>query len=130
MITHCRLLLHRALHLQRLAPEAHRCLFEVGPSFGMLSARTRAAQPCRSLAVSARPSSARARPRSPAAACWQNAPRRPEAAEPRVEASVPEAEPCAEDTFDWNAKPGPAKFAAFMEAFPADKYGGPAHVPT
>ena len=36
----------------------------------------------------------------------------------------------AEDTFDWNAKPGPAKYAAFMEAFPADKYGGPAYVPT
>ena len=26
-------------------------------------------------------------------------------------------------------KPGPAKFAAFMEALPADKYGGPAYVP-
>ena len=25
--------------------------------------------------------------------------------------------------------PGPAKFAAFMEAFPYEKYGGPAYVP-
>ena len=40
-----------------------------------------------------------------------------------------EAEPRAEDTFDWNATPGPAKYAAFMDAFPADKYGGPAYVP-
>ena len=48
---------------------------------------------------------------------------------PRVEAPTPEAEPCVEDTFDWHAKPGPAKFAAFMEALPADKYGGPAYVP-
>ena len=65
-----------------------------------------------------------------------------EAAEPRVEAPAPaeaepsteapppgKAEPRAEDTFDWNATPGPAKYAAFMEAFPADKYGGPAYVP-
>ena len=49
---------------------------------------------------------------------------------PRVEAPAPEAEPCAEAKFDWNAKPGPAKFAAFMEAFPPEKYGGPAYVPT
>ena len=54
----------------------------------------------------------------------------PADAGPRVEAPAPEAEPCAEATFDWNAKPGPAKYAAFMEAFPADKYGGPAYVPT
>ena len=54
----------------------------------------------------------------------------PADAGPRVEAPAPEAEPCAEDTFDWHAKPGPAKFAAFMEAFPANKYGGPAYVPT
>ena len=65
-----------------------------------------------------------------------------EAAEPRVEAPAPaeaepsteapppgKAEPRAEDTFDWNATPGPAKYAAFMDAFPADKYGGPAYVP-
>ena len=54
----------------------------------------------------------------------------PADAGPRVEAPAPEAEPCAEDTFDWHAKPGPAKFTAFMEAFPANKYGGPAYVPT
>ena len=54
----------------------------------------------------------------------------PADAGPRVEAPAPEAEPCAEDTFDWHAKPGPAKFAAFMEAFPPEKYGGPAYVPT
>ena len=54
----------------------------------------------------------------------------PADAGPRVEAPAPEAEPCAEAKFDWNAKPGPAKFAAFMEALPADKYGGPAYVPT
>ena len=54
----------------------------------------------------------------------------PADAGPRVEAPAPEAEPCAEAKFDWHAKPGPAKFAAFMEAFPADKYGGPAYVPT
>ena len=54
----------------------------------------------------------------------------PADAGPRVEAPAPEAEPCAEDTFDWHAKPGPAKVAAFMEALPADKYGGPAYVPT
>ena len=53
----------------------------------------------------------------------------PADAGPRVEAPAPEAEPCAEDTFDWHAKPGPAKFAAFMEAFPPEKYGGPAYVP-
>ena len=65
-----------------------------------------------------------------------------EAAEPRVEAPAPaeaepstealppgKAEPRAEAKFDWHAKPGPAKFAAFMEALPADKYGGPAYVP-
>ena len=52
-------------------------------------------------------------------------------AEPSTEAPPPgKAEQRAEDTFDWNAKPGPAKFAAFMEAFPAEKYGGPAYVPT
>ena len=58
-----------------------------------------------------------------------------EAAEPRVEAPAPaEAEPSteapppgkaearAEDTFDWHAKPGPAKYAAFMDAFPPEKY--------
>ena len=54
----------------------------------------------------------------------------PADAGPRVEAPAPEAEPCAEAKFDWHAKPGPAKFAAFMDAFPADKYGGPAYVPT
>ena len=54
---------------------------------------------------------------------------RAEVAGPRVEAPAPEAEPCAEAAFDWHAKPGPAKFAAFMEALPADKYGGPAYVP-
>ncbi len=54
----------------------------------------------------------------------------PADAGPRVEAPAPEAEPCAEDNkFDWHAKPGPAKFAAFMEALPAGKYGGPAYVP-
>ena len=53
----------------------------------------------------------------------------PADAGPRVEAPAPEAEPCAEAKFDWHAKPGPAKFAAFMEALPADKYGGPAYVP-
>ena len=53
----------------------------------------------------------------------------PADAGPRVEAPAPEAEPCAEAKFDWHAKPGPAKFAAFMDAFPADKYGGPAYVP-
>ena len=53
----------------------------------------------------------------------------PADAGPHVEASAPEAEPCAEAKFDWNAKPGPAKYAAFMEALPADKYGGPAYVP-
>ena len=54
----------------------------------------------------------------------------PADAGPRVEAPAPEAEPGAEAKFDWHAKPGPAKFAAFMEALPADKYGGPAYVPT
>ena len=54
----------------------------------------------------------------------------PADAGPRVEAPAPEAEPCAEAKFDWNAKPGPAKFAAFMEALPYEKYGGPAYVPT
>ena len=54
----------------------------------------------------------------------------PADAGPRVEAPAPEAEPCAEAKFDWHAKPGPAKFTAFMEALPADKYGGPAYVPT
>ena len=54
----------------------------------------------------------------------------PADAGPRVEAPAPEAEPCAEAKFDWHAKPGPAKFAAFMEAFPYEKYGGPAYVPT
>ena len=53
----------------------------------------------------------------------------PADAGPRVEAPAPEAEPCAEAKFDWHAKPGPAKFAAFMEALPAGKYGGPAYVP-
>ena len=53
----------------------------------------------------------------------------PADAGPRVEAPAPEAEPCAEAKFDWNATPGPAKFAAFMEAFPPEKYGGPAYVP-
>ena len=53
----------------------------------------------------------------------------PADAGPRVEAPAPEAEPCAEAKFDWHAKPGPAKFTAFMEALPADKYGGPAYVP-
>ena len=53
----------------------------------------------------------------------------PADAGPRVEAPAPEAEPCAEAKFDWHAKPGPAKFAAFMEALPADKYGGPTYVP-
>ena len=43
--------------------------------------------------------------------------RRAADAEPSTEAPPPaEAEPRAEDTFDWNATPGPAKFAAFMEA--------------
>ena len=41
---------------------------------------------------------------------------------PRVEAPAPEAEPCAEAKFDWHAKPGPAKYAAFMDAFPPEKY--------
>ena len=54
----------------------------------------------------------------------------PADAGPRVEAPAPEAEPCAEAKFDWHAKPGPAKFAAFTEAFPYEKYGGPAYVPT
>ena len=51
-------------------------------------------------------------------------------AEPSAEVPPAKDAPRAEATFDWNAKPGPAKFAAFMEAFPADKYGGPAYVPT
>ena len=51
-------------------------------------------------------------------------------AEPSAEVPPAKDAPRAEDTFDWRAKPGPAKFAAFMEAFPADKYGGPAYVPT
>ena len=55
----------------------------------------------------------------------------PAEAKPSTEAPPPgKAEPRAEDTFDWHAKPGPAKFTAFMEAFPANKYGGPAYVPT
>ena len=52
-------------------------------------------------------------------------------AEPSAEVPPAKDAPRAEaTTFDWNAKPGPAKFAAFMEVFPADKYGGPAYVPT
>ena len=59
-------------------------------------------------------------------------PAEPRAASPATAEVEPhaDAEPCAEAKFDWNAKPGPAKYAAFMEAFPADKYGGPAYVPT
>ena len=59
-------------------------------------------------------------------------PAEPRAASPATAEVEPhaDAEPCAEAKFDWHAKPGPAKFAAFMEALPAEKYGGPAYVPT
>ena len=59
-------------------------------------------------------------------------PAEPRAASPATAEVEPhaDAEPCAEVKFDWNAKPGPAKFAAFTEAFPYEKHGGPAYVPT
>ena len=50
-------------------------------------------------------------------------------AEPSAEVPPAKDAPRAEATFDWNATPGPAKYAAFMEAFPYEKYGGPAYVP-
>ena len=46
----------------------------------------------------------------------------PAEAEPSTEAPPPGKPERAEDTFDWNAKPGPAKYAAFMDAFPPEKY--------
>ena len=53
-------------------------------------------------------------------------PAEPRAASPATAEVEPhadsEAEPRAEDTFDWNATPGPAKYAAFMDAFPPEKY--------
>ena len=76
-------------------------------------------------------SEASAEPAEPRAASPATAEVEPHVdAEPSAEVPPGKAEPRAEDTFDWHAKPGPAKFAAFMEAFPADKYGGPAYVPT
>ena len=57
-------------------------------------------------------------------------PRADSEAEPSAETPPPaDAGPRVEAKFDWHAKPGPAKFAAFMEALPAEKYGGPAYVP-
>ena len=76
-------------------------------------------------------SEASAEPAEPRAASPATAEVEPHVdAEPSAEVPPAKDAPRAEATFDWNAKPGPAKFAAFMEALPADKYGGPAYVPT
>ena len=76
-------------------------------------------------------SEASAEPAEPRAASPATAEVEPHVdAEPSAEVPPAKDAPRAEATFDWNAKPGPAKYAAFMEAFPADKYGGPAYVPT
>ena len=75
-------------------------------------------------------SEASAEPAEPRAASPATAEVEPHVdAEPSAEVPPAKDAPRAEDTFDWNATPGPAKYAAFMDAFPADKYGGPAYVP-
>ena len=76
-------------------------------------------------------SEASAEPAEPRAASPATAEVEPHVdAEPSAEVPPAKDAPRAEDNkFDWHAKPGPAKFAAFMEALPADKYGGPAYVP-
>ena len=75
-------------------------------------------------------SEASAEPAEPRAASPATAEVEPHVdAEPSAEVPPAKDAPHAEDTFDWKATPGPAKFAAFMEAFPPNKYGGPAYVP-
>ena len=69
-------------------------------------------------------------PRADSPATAEVEPRADSEAEPSDETPPPaDAGPRVEAKFDWHATPGPAKFAAFMEALPADKYGGPAYVP-
>ena len=68
-------------------------------------------------------SEASAEPAEPRAASPATAEVEPHVdAEPSAEVPPAKDAPRAEDTFDWRAKPGPAKFAAFMEAFPPEKY--------